>query len=115
DEQSQSRTVNTNEAGHFSVRVPLDFVPTQIRVLASETLSAMEDVKIIEPRGISMISDIDDTIKHSAIASGAKEIFRNTFVRELEDLRVLGVEEWYSKLDKMGVRVHYVSNSPWQL
>ncbi|KAK2763355.1 hypothetical protein FQN54_009991 [Arachnomyces sp. PD_36] len=115
DSQSQSRTVSTNEAGHFSIRVPLDFVPTNVRVLASETLSAMEEVKIIEPRGVSMISDIDDTIKHSAIASGAKEIFRNTFVRELGDLRVLGVEEWYSKMDSMGVRVHYVSNSPWQL
>ncbi|PGH00940.1 hypothetical protein GX51_05489 [Blastomyces parvus] len=112
---SQSRTVSTNEGGHFSVRAALDFVPTHIRVLASENLSAVEEVKIIEPTGISLISDIDDTIKHSAIASGAKEIFRNTFVRNLEDLTVLGVKDWYSKLAEMGVRVHYVSNSPWQL
>ncbi|OJD27057.1 hypothetical protein ACJ73_01563 [Blastomyces percursus] len=112
---SQSRMVSTNEGGHFSVRAALDFVPTHIRVLASENLSATEEVKIIEPTGISLISDIDDTIKHSAIASGAKEIFRNTFVRNLEDLTVLGVEDWYSKLVEKGVKVHYVSNSPWQL
>ncbi|KAK2790710.1 hypothetical protein FQN52_005467 [Onygenales sp. PD_12] len=115
DKRSQSRTVSTNDGGHFSVRAALDFVPTHIRVLASENLSATEEVKIIEPKGISLISDIDDTIKHSAIASGAKEIFRNTFVRNLSDLTVLGVKEWYSKLADMGVRVHYVSNSPWQL
>ncbi|KKZ68367.1 hypothetical protein EMCG_05953 [[Emmonsia] crescens] len=115
EKNSQSRTVSTNDGGHFSVRTALDFVPTHIRVLASENLSATEEVKIIEPTGISLISDIDDTIKHSSIASGAKEIFRNTFVRNLEDLTILGVKEWYSKLAEMGVRVHYVSNSPWQL
>ncbi|PGH02890.1 UV damage endonuclease UvdE [Polytolypa hystricis UAMH7299] len=113
--QSQSRTVSTNEGGHFSLRAALDFVPTHIRVLAAEHLSATEEVSIIESTGISLISDIDDTIKHSAITSGAKEIFRNTFVRNYADLRVLGVKEWYSKLADMDVRIHYVSNSPWQL
>ncbi|KAG5298592.1 actin patch protein [Histoplasma ohiense] len=112
---SQSRTVSTNDGGHFSVRAALDFVPTHIRVLASENLSASEEITITESSGISLISDIDDTIKHSAIASGTREIFRNTFVRNLEDLTVLGVKEWYSKLTKMGVKIHYVSNSPWQL
>lgn len=115
ESQSQSRTVTTNDGGQFSLRAALDFVPTHIRVLASENLSATEEVKIIEPRGISVISDIDDTIKHSAIASGTKEIFRNTFVRSLEDLKVLGVNAWYNKMTSMGVRMHYVSNSPWQL
>ncbi|WEW56839.1 hypothetical protein PRK78_002294 [Emydomyces testavorans] len=115
DTKSQSRTVLTNDGGHFAVRASLDFVPSHIRVLASETLSAMEEIKIIEPSGVSLISDIDDTIKHSAIMSGAKEIFRNTFVRDFTDLSVLGVREWYSQMANMGVGIHYVSNSPWQL
>jgi phosphatidate phosphatase APP1 len=115
DEKSQSKTVNTNDSGHFNVRASLDFVPTQIRVLASENLSATEPVHITEAKGISLISDIDDTIKHSAIASGAKEIFKNTFIRDLQDLTIQGVKEWYTKLYSMGVKLHYVSNSPWQL
>lgn len=115
DHKSQSKSVYTDEFGHFKVRAALDFVPKQVRVLASENLSATEDVIITEAQGISLISDIDDTIKHSAIASGAKEIFRNTFIRELGDLTVQGVKEWYAKLDSMGVKIHYVSNSPWQL
>ncbi|KAL2003047.1 hypothetical protein VTN02DRAFT_5125 [Thermoascus thermophilus] len=115
DTQSQSMNVMTNEAGHFSLRAPLRFVPTQFRVLASENLSATKEVEAIEPKGISLISDIDDTIKHSAITAGAKEIFRNTFVRELNDLTINGVREWYSKMASMGVKMHYVSNSPWQL
>lgn len=115
DTASRSRTITTNEAGHFSLRAALDFVPTNVRVLASENLSAVEEVQITEPGGISMISDIDDTIKHSAISSGAKEIFRNTFIRDLSDLAIEGVREWYTKMAEMGVKLHYVSNSPWQL
>ncbi|KAH0539073.1 hypothetical protein FGG08_004371 [Glutinoglossum americanum] len=112
---SQSRTIITNDAGHFLVRASLEFVPTHVRVLASENLSATEEIQITEPTGISMISDIDDTIKHSAIGSGAREMFRNTFIRELGDLTIEGVKEWYNKLAEMGVGIHYVSNSPWQL
>ncbi|KAJ6151571.1 hypothetical protein N7470_007168 [Penicillium chermesinum] len=115
DQQSESRNIMTDESGHFSIRAYLQFVPTHIRVLASEDLSAARPIDIIEPVGISLISDIDDTIKHSAIASGAKEIFRNTFVRELGDLKVEGVSEWYTQLAKKGVEMHYVSNAPWQL
>lgn len=115
DDQSQSRTTLTDEFGHFNVRVSLPFIPTQVRVLASESLSVTEDVHITEPTGVSLISDIDDTIKHSAIGGGAKEIFRNTFARELDELVVHGVKEWYNKLASMGVKMHYVSNSPWQL
>ena len=115
DHTSQSRTTHTNEAGHFNLRAALDFVPTHVRVLASSDLSATEEVRITEPTGISLISDIDDTIKHSAIGSGAKEIFRNTFIRDLGDLTVEGVKEWYNRLFEMEVKLHYVSNAPWQL
>ncbi|KAI9930552.1 hypothetical protein AWENTII_007488 [Aspergillus wentii] len=115
DKDSQSRNTVTDESGHFNLRAGLTFVPTHIRVLASENLSAAKEIEVSEPNGISLISDIDDTVKHSAIASGAKEIFRNTFVRELAELTVDGVTDWYSRLSKMGVDFHYVSNAPWQL
>ena len=112
-ETSQSRTTHTNEAGHFNFRAALDFVPTHVRILAGENLSATQEVRITELRGISLISDIDDIIKHSAIGSGAKEIFRNTFIPELSDLTIEGVKEWYTKLSE--IKLHYVSNAPWQL
>ncbi|KAI1088195.1 hypothetical protein F5B19DRAFT_496619 [Rostrohypoxylon terebratum] len=113
--QAQSRTVMTNDAGHFSARVPLDFVPTHVRVFVSEDISCEEPVQIIEPKGVSLISDIDDTVKRSNIALGTKEVFRNTFARDLHDLTVDGVQDWYGALHDLGVRVHYCSNSPWQL
>lgn len=115
EEESQSRTTLTDDSGHFNIRTALEFVPTHVRILASESLSVTEEIRVVEPRGVSLISDVDDTIKHSAIASGAKEIFRNTFVRELDELTIDGVREWYNKLADMGVNMHYVSNSPWQI
>ncbi|KAF2464928.1 uncharacterized protein BDR25DRAFT_296114 [Lindgomyces ingoldianus] len=115
DEISKQRTVYTNPSGHFNVRAALDFIPTHVRILASDKLSATEEIIVTEPRGVSLISDIDDTIKHSAISSGAREIFRNAFIRELGDLTIEGVKEWYTKMAEMGVKFHYVSNSPWQL
>ena len=114
-DKSTSKSVTTDESGHFNLRAALDFLPDQVRVLASEKLSAVEDVIITDHKGVSLISDIDDTIKHSAIGSGAREIFKNTFIRELSDLTIKGVKEWYTKLATMGVTMHYVSNSPWQL
>jgi phosphatidate phosphatase APP1 len=112
---SKQRTVYTDAAGHFSMSAALDFVPTHVRILASDKLSATEEVIITASQGISIISDIDDTIKHSAIGSGAREIFRNVFIRDLVDLTIDGVREWYNRMAEMGVKFHYVSNSPWQL
>lgn len=112
---SRQRTIDTDASGHFSIHAALDFVPTHVRILASEKLSITEEVSITEPSGVSVISDIDDTIKHSAIGSGAREIFRNVFIRDLGDLSIPGVKDWYSRMADMGVKFHYVSNSPWQL
>lgn len=116
DTISRQRTVYTDASGHFSFRAALDFVPTSVRVLGGENLSATEAVNITQPHGVSLISDIDDTIKHSAISAGAREIFRNAFTRNLEELTVPGVKEWYTSLaQEHDVKLHYVSNSPWQM
>jgi len=115
ENDSRQKTFTTDASGHFNLRAGLDFVPTHVRVLASENLSLTEKVLITEPHGVSVISDIDDTIKHSAVTSGAREIFRNVFIRDLGDLFIDGVKEWYQRLAQAGVKFHYVSNSPWQL
>lgn len=114
DETSQSRTVTTDDYGHFNLRAALEFMPTEIRILASDKLSATSEIALIEPKGISIISDVDDTLKHSAISAGAREIFRNIFVRDLSELTIEGVKDWYTKMYSLGARLHYVSNAPWQ-
>ncbi|KAG0698237.1 hypothetical protein DFH29DRAFT_109438 [Suillus ampliporus] len=64
---------------------------------------------------IRVITDIDDTIKLSNITSGARAVFRNVFVKDLEDTRIPEMGTWYKSMWERGVRFHYVSNSPFEL
>ncbi|KAF8944951.1 hypothetical protein BGZ47_003455 [Haplosporangium gracile] len=70
-------------------------------------------VNLIDPEGISIISDIDDTIKETDIVAGARIILRNTFLNDMMD--VPGMAKVYKNWWKQGAAIHYVSNSPWQL
>jgi hypothetical protein len=57
---------------------------------------------------IRVISDIDDTVKLSNIHCGARAVFQNVFVKDLEDNLIPGMGEWYSDMWRRGVRFHYV-------
>ena len=57
---------------------------------------------------IRVISDIDDTIKLSNVLSGARAVFQNVFVKELKDIVIPGMGEWYRKMWDRGIRFHYV-------
>ena len=69
-------------------------------------------IRFIEPEGISIISDIDDTIKITR-ASVRREVLANTFIRPFKIID--GVNEVYRQFATTGVEFHYVSSSPWQL
>ena len=62
--------------------------------------------------GLSVISDIDDTIKHTQIGD-RKAMLANTFTREFK--AVPGMAEIYGRWAGQGAVFHYVSGSPWQL
>mgnify|MGYP000850942467 CR=1 FL=1 len=68
-------------------------------------------VRLIEAQGLSVISDIDDTIKLTQIPSGAKVVIRNTFFRDFR--AVPGMAGMYQAWP--GAAFHYISGSPWQL
>lgn len=57
---------------------------------------------------IRVISDIDDTIKLSNVISGARTVFHNVFVKELKDIVIPGMGEWYRTMWDRGIRFHYV-------
>lgn len=69
-------------------------------------------VLCLPPRGLSIISDIDDTIKHSHVRN-RKELLTNTFHREFQPVPEMAplYREWAAT----GIPFHYVSSSPWQL
>jgi phosphatidate phosphatase APP1 len=118
------REFRTNEYGHFSGRLRLrgswNSTPDTWTVEAAlispkaNPKPVRREVKFVSDTGVSVISDIDDTVKNTAILSGARELFRNTFVRDLGSMAIEGVKEWYEKMIRMGAQVHYVSNSPYQ-
>ena len=69
-------------------------------------------LQLIEPTGVSIISDVDDTIKHSNVPN-RHDLFRNTFTRIFTP--VAGMPELYRECAAAGAAFHFVSGSPWQL
>lgn len=70
------------------------------------------EVQLIPETGLSVISDIDDTIKVSEVLN-KKELVKNIFVRDY--LATTGFPAYYQQLAQQGAYFHYVSASPWQL
>ncbi|KAI8356078.1 hypothetical protein EDC96DRAFT_515705 [Choanephora cucurbitarum] len=70
-------------------------------------------ISLIEPDGVSVISDIDDTIKQTHVTSGARTVLNNTFFYPSQP--VPGMAAHYRQWYQLGISFHYVSNSPIQL
>jgi hypothetical protein len=68
-------------------------------------------VQLLEPEGISVISDVDDTVKITEIPAGSRVVVRNTFIKEYAAAPRMA--DLYH--DWEGAAFHYVSGSPWQL
>ena len=67
---------------------------------------------VLPATGVSVISDIDDTIKISDVLNHAA-LVRRTFLQPFE--AVPGMAEVYRTWATNGAEFHYVSASPWQL
>lgn len=69
-------------------------------------------IHLVDVAGLSVISDIDDTVKETNVAN-RRELLANTFVREFR--AVPGIADVYRTWHGHGTAFHYVSASPWQL
>ena len=114
--------------GHFSRRLTMSldeadrFAHTTAngsRWLHYEAVTEEDDTRrfvgrtqLIPPQGVSVISDIDDTIKISNVRNKS-EVLANTFTRPYR--AVGGMAKLYAQAAQRGVVFHYVSGSPWQL
>ncbi|KAH8927051.1 hypothetical protein BT69DRAFT_880444 [Atractiella rhizophila] len=81
-----------------------------VRVRIPPVLATQKE-KDVKKR-VTVISDIDDTIKHSHVLAGVRTIMRNVFALPLDEVVVEGVEKWYKSLEKAGAEFAYVSNGP---
>jgi hypothetical protein len=67
---------------------------------------------LLDRCGLSVVSDIDDTIKQSEVID-KRELLANTFLREFRGVE--GMADVYNQWYAAGTAFHYVSSSPWQL
>lgn len=116
----------TAENGHFQGEIVIP--PEQAKSLATddkltrvpvEAVLGKKDTRqfhgsvLLLPReGVSVISDIDDTVKISEVLD-KKALLSHTFLKPFEPTP--GIAELYARLEKTGATFHYVSASPWQL
>ncbi|CAF0768844.1 unnamed protein product [Adineta ricciae] len=69
-------------------------------------------IYVLAPHGVSVISDIDDTIKVTKVLS-KRSLLKHTFYSYFKP--VDGMSELYRKWSEQKCQFHYVSASPWQL
>jgi hypothetical protein len=69
-------------------------------------------VRLIPPTGLSVISDIDDTIKITGIPEGESVVLRNTFFRDFSAAPCMA--QIYRDFGS-DTAFHYVSGGPWQM
>jgi phosphatidate phosphatase APP1 len=119
---SQTFPVGTAKAdGTFAgeVRLPDRETPESARWIFDAALPR-DDRRVfqgqvfkLEATGMSVISDIDDTIKLTEVHD-RRAMLRNTFLRAFAP--VPGMAEFYQRLaHSQAAQFHYVSASPWQL
>jgi phosphatidate phosphatase APP1 len=110
--------------GHFSgvVRIPggqsnlprgnEQAAVLPLEVCSSEGCVAAGHAYLLPEQGVSVISDIDDTLKHSHVGC-KRTLLANTFLRPFETIP--GMAGLFREWAAAGAAFHYVSSSPWQL
>ena len=89
--------------------------PTVIKAILpiGDTRVITTVIQFIPPKGLSVISDIDDTVKITHVTD-RKRMWQSTFYAPFE--AVPGMAEAYQRLAKANdASFHYLSSSPWHL
>ncbi len=119
-------TLNKTSAnGHSHTQITIPCINGSINKTTDETWTTFTanthkndkrsfqgQIQLIPSTGVSVISDIDDTIKISEVLD-KKALMRHTFAEPFHVTE--GMPEYYQQLKDKGAYFHYVSSSPWQL
>lgn len=104
---------------HGEIRIPVTAATPEGAVIPIRAVLPPSQPRIIEttahligPTGVSIISDIDDTVKVTHVRD-RKLLWESTFLKPFE--AVAGMPDAYRRLVAAGAPVHYVSSSPWLL
>lgn len=104
--------------GTFRIPVTLtggaagDTVRFSVRLRPGDPREFGGAIRLIAREGISVISDIDDTVKESNVLD-RDQLLANAFLRPYRPVR--GMPELYEAWSGQGAAMHYVTAGPWQL
>ena len=88
------------------------WVPFQALLPEPDPRTFFGSAQLLSSHGLSIISDVDDTLKHSNVPN-RRDLFQNTFARDFAP--VPGMPDLFRAAATAGAAFHYVSGSPWQL
>lgn len=88
------------------------WIPLRAVLKADDSRRFAGAVLPISASGLSVVSDIDDTIKITNVTN-RDEMLANSLYRPFRPVE--GMPALYRELEKRGAVFHYVSGSPWQL
>ena len=122
DHEGESPRTDRNGLIRGELRIPaaiigeiFDEIPSRGKWLEIEAstgrYSGTNHIQLIPPEGISVISDIDDTVKITEIPAGGRIVVHNTFFKEYAAAPIMA--DMYAEWED--ATFHYVSGSPWQL
>ncbi|KAJ3258277.1 hypothetical protein HK103_003758 [Boothiomyces macroporosus] len=101
-------TKDTKEEFHGRTRLRvIAFLPNELES------NVFGNIPLIEPEGISLVSDVDDTIKHSCVYDGLLTAAKVSLFGDFKD--VPGMRDSYNLLYSKKTAFHYVSAGPFQL
>lgn len=113
----------STENGHFGAIVVLSAanvaeyaekgrLPYSAVTKNPDSRSFVGEIRLVQPSGLSIISDIDDTAKISRVTD-RKQLIEYTFLRDFE--AAPGMASLYGRWSEQDASFHFVSSSPWQL
>jgi phosphatidate phosphatase APP1 len=113
----------TDPQGHFHGKVQLSieaaaaaarngWLELEVCSAAHPPRAFLGKIRLLEPTGLSIISDLDDTVKISNVLD-RRELLRSTLLRPFE--AVPQMAERYRSFVEHGAAIHFVSCSPWHL
>lgn len=117
-DQLVGANLTTDSFGLFQISIVTPYKPSYIAISSILNPSVLQTcpIQIIDSHGVSIITDIDDTIRLTGVLGDKRELFRNIFSKPYESCEVKGVSPWFNELSKSyNCPIHYVSNSPWQV
>lgn len=99
-------------AGEAEVAASAGSLAVSVVLPPRDGRSFTAQVHLVPPRGLTVISDLDDTVKVSHVTEKAR-LWESTFYKPFAP--VPGMAELYRRLAAQGAAFHFVSSSPWHL